>query len=214
MNALSKNLTQKLIDFAYEQSSKKTYHITRLSMYKALGNALLNLDDQKKSCLAIGGSAAFTKILGLHQTKLSIANYPEYNILDLKFESNIFDFCVSDQVLEHVEGDPFLAFSETARVIKPGGYVCHTTCFINKVHGVPKDFWRFTLDSLSLLASKSGLDVEILGGWGNRDAMALIESQYRFKPIPDDPKNPIYQLAMQNEIDWPITVWVLARKPN
>lgn len=64
--------------------------------------------------------------------------------MNLSFNDEQFDFCISDQVLENIEGNPFKAFSETARVVKKGGRVCHITCFINGIHGAPNDFWRYT----------------------------------------------------------------------
>jgi 2-polyprenyl-3-methyl-5-hydroxy-6-metoxy-1,4-benzoquinol methylase len=45
---------------------------------------------------------------------------------------------VSDQVLEHVVGDPQTAIDETLRVLRPGGIVIHTTCFMNPIHGAPE----------------------------------------------------------------------------
>jgi hypothetical protein len=92
--------------------------------------------------------------------------------------------------------------------------VCHTTCFINERHGNPKDFWRFTPDALQLLATSCNCKTTELGGWGNREAWALIEAGFRSMPIPDDAENPIYELATRNEVDWPIVVWVIAQKGN
>lgn len=202
-----------LLDYAYNQPGKKTHHITRLAMYQALQGLLASVDGPGKRCLAMSSSAKIARLLGLRETQIVRASYPEHNMVDLRFHDGEFDFCVSDQVLEHVEGNPFRAFSESARVIRPGGHVCHTTCFINQVHGAPKDFWRFTPDALDLMATESGLEVVKSGGWGNRDLVGLMRSKFRMCPIPDDPKNPIYQLALRNERDWPVVVWVVARKP-
>jgi ubiquinone/menaquinone biosynthesis C-methylase UbiE len=63
---------------------------------------------------------------------------PEFDFLDLHtFGDNTFDAVASDQVLEHVEGDPFVAIAESVRVVKAGGFVVHTTCFLNSLHGAP-----------------------------------------------------------------------------
>ena len=134
-------------------------------------------------------------------------------MLNLSFKSENFDFCISDQVLEHIEGDPFKAFSETARVIKRGGRICHTTCLLNGVHGAPHDFWRFTPRALSLLASSCGLESELVGGWGNREAQTILNSEFRMTKIPDNPNNPIYKLAMRNEEEYPVSTWIIAKKP-
>lgn len=41
-------------------------------------------------------------------------------------ESTSVDLCMADFVLEHIE-DPISFFSEVARIVKPGGYVCFRT---------------------------------------------------------------------------------------
>ena len=133
-------------------------------MYNALKNKFLEKDSANKNVLAISRSSSFGRLLGLRAAIYTEADYPEYNMLSLKFPDNSFDFCVSDQVLEHVEGNPYAAFHETARVIRPGGWICHTTCFINPIHAVPKDFWRFTPDALRLLAESSGCTEIEVGG--------------------------------------------------
>jgi SAM-dependent methyltransferase len=211
--SLSNNAIEKLLLFAYKQNCEKTFHITRLSMYKDLKGRLKDFDSSDKLCLSISDSNGLGEVLGLEETKSIVANYPEYQIQSLNFPDNSFDFCISDQVFEHIEGNPFKAFSETARILKRGGFVCHTTCFINEVHGAPKDFWRFTPDALSLMANECGLEVTVLGGWGNREVIPLMNSDFRFSPIPDDPANPIYELATKNEPDWPISTWIIAKKP-
>lgn len=188
------------------------WHITRFAMYKALRNTLAHMDSSDRTCLAISRSAWFGKILGLNDCSYIEANYPQENIIDLKHADETFDFVVSDQVLEHVEGNPFTAFAETSRVLKQDGILCHTTCFINPIHGVPKDFWRYTPDALRLLAETSGCEVMEIGSWGNREAWALVEAGFRFTKIPDDEEHPLYQLAIYNEPDWPIVTWVIARK--
>jgi SAM-dependent methyltransferase len=182
-------------------------------MYRALEDCLRPHDSNTKKVLAISHSSEFGQyVLGLKEAQYVEANYPEHNMLDLRFESGSFDFCISDQVLEHVEGNPFLAFHETARVVKSGGFICHTTCFVNEVHGVPKDFWRFTPDALALLSESAGCRTISAAGWGNREAWALIKAGFRFERIPTDPAHPLHQLAMRNETDVPIHVWVVAQK--
>jgi SAM-dependent methyltransferase len=215
MESLTLDTVTKLFKFAMNVPGQKTWWITRLSMYKALKNRLASEDREERNCLAISSSVEFGRnVLGLKKCTYTQANYPEQNLLSLRFPDSQFDFCISDQVLEHVEGNPFKAFSESSRVIKPGGYVCHTTCFINGIHKTPGDFWRFTPDALRLMAKEAGLEPIIIGGWGNREVMSILASpELRYEGIPDDPNNPVYQLALKNDEDWPISVWIIARKP-
>ena len=195
----SPDTVKKLVEFALK-AGKGRHHITRLYMYRYLNDKLAEMDGPEKKCLAISKSKPFAKILGLAKTSVVEANYPEYDIMNLSsFADGSFDFSISDQVFEHIEGDPFAAFKETTRVLRQGGVVCHTTCFINPVHGVPKDFWRFTPDALGLLAKSSGCEVMETGGWGNVEAWALIHAGFRYTKIPEDENNPLYQIAMKNE---------------
>lgn len=190
------------------------WHITRNFMYRSLGNAFAKHDAPEKDCLVISNSEFFGRILGLKACRYTRAAYPEHNMLDLRFEDDRFDFCISDQVLEHIEGDPFTAFRETVRVVRPGGHLCHTTCLINPVHRDPSDFWRFTVDALKLLATASGCEIVLAAGWGNREAWAVERAGFRMTRIPEDPSNPIFQLAQRNDPDWPIVTWIIARKPD
>ena len=61
-------------------------------------------------------------------------------MVGLNFPDAAFDYVLSDQVLEHVEGNPQQAIDEGYRVLRPDGVAVHTTCFINPVHGAPRTF--------------------------------------------------------------------------
>lgn len=54
-----------------------------------------------------------------------------------------YDSIICTQVLEHVP-NPFLAINELHRVLKPGGRLFLTVPFLNNLHMVPHDYWRFT----------------------------------------------------------------------
>lgn len=208
-------LERALLRFAYagDPAAVRRWQITRLCMYKTLTDTLAALDGDRKRCLCISASQALARVAGLRRAVLEEAAYPAANLLDLPYPDGSFDFLVSDQVLEHVEGDPFRAVAESVRVLRPGGQAVHTTCFVNQVHGSPRDFWRFTPEALELLTTAAGAEVVLSGGWGNRAAMKVIDLGFRMTPIPENPSNPIYQLAMRNEPDFPIVTWVILRKP-
>jgi SAM-dependent methyltransferase len=190
------------------------WHLTRYFMYSALSDLLGKSDKRTARCLSISNSNGLCRVLGLRHAELVIANYPEHNMMALGFDDGSFDFCVSDQVLEHVEGDPFNAIKESLRVLKPGGVMVHTTCLINPIHRAPGDFWRFTPAALQLLCVSAGAVVQSAGSWGNRAAIALCEMGQRMTKVPLRPTHPLHVVATRNERDWPIVTWVVAKKPE
>lgn len=186
-------------------------HITRFYMYdhlRKIGKTLANRDGR---VLSISHSENLAPLLGLTPSEIVAANHPEYNILALPFPDNAFDYVLSDQVLEHIEGDPFQAIKECHRILKPGGIAVHTTCFINPIHASPSDFWRFTPDALTLLHRDYSRVLEA-GGWGNRYVWEIVEDGMRWRGVPPVKWHPMYRIAMRNDPAWPISTWVIARK--
>jgi len=140
-------------------------HITRYYMYDRLRSVLSQRPMECGRLLSISESENLAGWTGLKPGEIVHAHYPEYNCLCLPFENESFDTLLSDQVLEHVEGSPQQAIDEAYRILRPGGIAIHTTCFINPIHRMPKDFWRFTPEALELLHSKWGEIIEV-GGVG------------------------------------------------
>lgn len=196
-----------LVSFAYAKATSTGPHITRYAMYRALNGKLADRDGQGKRVLSVSGSGYLARNAGLHVAEVFDARFPSFSVENLPFNDEEFDFVISDQVLEHVRGPLGDAVAEMMRVLRPGGAFIHTTCFMNLVHGAPSDYWRFTTDGLRELFRSHGREIET-GAWGNRTAMLLLEGGNRFLPVPNDPDNPIHQIATRLEPHWPITVWV------
>ena len=184
--------------------------ITRYTMYRRLAE-IAPSPPPGASVLSISHSVDLCRLLGLDRCHLVEANYPEVNILDLPFADQEFDYVVSDQVFEHIEGDPFRAMAETIRVLKPGGVLVHTTCFINPVHGEPSDFWRYTPDALRLLVGDDAQVIEV-SGWGSPIAWLFIFLGLRWTPVPNAQWHPLNMAARFNLSKWPITTWLVARR--
>lgn len=161
--------------------------------------------------LSISRSERLARLLGFADPQIIDASYPDYNILRLPFKEGEFDAVVSDQVLEHVEGDPQRAIDETFRVLKPGGLALHTTCFINPIHSGPNDYWRFTPDALKFLAAKHGEVIDV-GGWGNPYVWLFVALGLRFAPMPHARWHPAHWVATKNVRRWPIVTWILVKK--
>jgi hypothetical protein len=79
---------------------------------------------------------------------------------------NTYDVIVCTQVLEHV-ANPFRAAAELRRILKPGGRLLLTVPAAYPYHAVPRDYWRFTRDSLQLLFG-DGFQNRTITAYGNR----------------------------------------------
>lgn len=185
-------------------------HLTRYSMYRRLGRVFAPIPIEGK-CLSISHSNELCSVLGVRPSQIVEANYPQYDILHLPFADGTFDCVVSDQVLEHVEGDPHRAIEESVRVTKPGGYVVHTTCLLNPIHNFPADYWRFTPAGLEVLAKGLGTVVD-RGSWGNPFLPVALVLGLRHVPVPEASWHPLHRLATMNRDAYASVVWIALRK--
>ena len=192
---------------------KSGQHITRYYLYQHLEQILNNIDKTGlgNRILSISDSIDLGNMLCIEHPEVTETKFPEYNLLALPFSDNSFDFVVCGQVLEHVEGDPQRAIDETYRVLKTGGIAIYTTCFLNRIHDAPYDFWRFTPNALSLLFKEFSKIIDV-GGWGNPHVLFYDWLDLRFNPIPHAKWHPLHKLAVKNDINWPIATWIVAQK--
>ncbi|MGH7390760.1 MAG: class I SAM-dependent methyltransferase [Candidatus Rokuibacteriota bacterium] len=161
--------------------------------------------------LSISRSDELCRRIGIGANVIDEADFPEHSMLSLRFPDQQYDFVASDQVLEHIAGNPFDAVKESFRVLKPGGIAVHTTCLIQPIHNYPTDMWRFTPDALGLLCQPHAEVIET-GGSGHPVQWLVIGLGLRFEPVPDARGNLLHRLAMANHPNWPISTWVVARK--
>ena len=180
-------------------------------MYKRLEMAAPKLIHKNGRVLSISHSSNLSDLVSLQPEEIISADYPEHNILALAFPDASFNYVISDQVLEHVEGNPQQAIDECYRVLRPNGIAIHTTCCINPIHAAPLDFWRFTPYALSLL-HRNWAEVIDVGGWGNFEALALIQDGLRYARVPLAEWHPFHKMAVKNDPEWPITIWIIAKK--
>ncbi|MCZ6597177.1 MAG: class I SAM-dependent methyltransferase [Planctomycetota bacterium] len=84
----------------------------------------------------------------------------------LPFADASLDTVLCTEVLEHVrEPDRFVA--EMARVLKPGGRLLLTVPFIQPLHELPSDYYRYTSASVAALIERNGLETELVEPRGN-----------------------------------------------
>jgi len=72
------------------------------------------------------------------------------DIHNIKWKSNYFDTVIATEVLEHLE-EPQKAINEIHRILKSRGVCILSTRFIFPYHPVPRDYYRYTWDSLKYL---------------------------------------------------------------
>jgi len=185
-------------------------HITRYYMYRRLAE-VVRRERRSGRILSISGSLTLCAFFDPNASHITEVKYPDVNILNLPFPNNVFDHVVSDQVLEHIEGDPQRAIDETWRVIQPGGLAIHTTCFVNPLHREPGDFWRFSPDALQFLCRRFSRIVDV-GGWGNPYVWLVASLGLRGEGIPEASWHPLHKLALLNDERWPIVTWIVAQK--
>jgi len=153
------------------------------------------------------------RVIIAKDASITETQYPDVNMLSLPYADSTFDVVISDQVLEHIEGDPYQAVEESRRVLKPEGIAIHTSVCIHPIHWGPKDMWRFTPDGLRYLC-RNFSQIVICGSWGNRWAHALffLYDGTRDWKVPVFHWHPIRILASRNDPAFPLTVWIIARK--
>jgi SAM-dependent methyltransferase len=173
-----------------------------------LGDRVLSISHSKKLC----------GILGAQEAAIVEANYPEQSIHNLDFRSQSFTAVVSDQVFEHIACTPDEAVNEVYRVLKPGGFAIHTTCFLTPYHGANDfmdldngDFWRFTASGLRLLHKRYS-EVITANGWGNPLMPLLGGLGLLNMPVPEVSWHPLNKLARLDRRSYAFTVWVVAKK--
>jgi SAM-dependent methyltransferase len=116
-----------------------------------------------------------------------------------------FDLVIAEHVFEHLKW-PYRAARNVLAMLNPGGSFLIVTPFLYKVHRDPIDCTRWTEDGLRYFLAECGFGGEIVtGSWGNRRALvATWRKEYRLFNR--------YLHSVENEPDYPIAVWALARR--
>jgi len=193
---------------ASQRSIEARQSLLRVGLYAQVRPYLSNLTPS--SVLSISGADGLVAMLPRGDFDVETTSFPEIRMEDLPYANGSFDLVLSDQVLEHTE-QPFVAMREAARVLKPGGLMAHTTCFLNPVHDDPGDYWRFTPGALVRLCSDE--TVVGAGGWGNRAAVVMV--LYGQRRLLSRPlfRRLATRLVARNDSRCPVVTWVIATKP-
>ncbi len=144
----------------------------------------------------LGGSERSQYYLSLDTDDVCSIRYADLyregdNILKVDFEEKFdidsasFDTVILMNVAEHVFNFKNL-FSESHRILRNNGEIVGVVPFLYQVHGVPNDYFRYTIDSLHILLSNSGFaDVVVypIGCGPFTAAASLVGHKLKIKPI-------------------------------
>jgi SAM-dependent methyltransferase len=185
---------------------------SRFGMYESIRRELAKRQLKfAGSALSISWSHHLLEVMDAKTVFVLESNYPDQNILALPYADETFDLVVSDQVFEHIDGWPSDAMRETLRVLRPGGWVLHTTCYHTAWHG-PGDYWRWTIEGIGSMAERCGAAEVIAGGSGHpMDLISTLLGWTRL-PVPLAKWHPLRWLAELNHPAYANAIWVLARK--
>lgn len=83
----------------------------------------------------------------------------------LPFKNESIDFVLCSQVIEH-DKDPCRILTEAHRILKKNGVLILSAPQMGRLHGEPKDYYRFTKWGLKYLLEKNGLQIELIESQG------------------------------------------------
>ena len=75
-----------------------------------------------------------------------------------KYPRQRCDAFISCSTFEHIK-NPFLAATEICHVVRPGGLIFVQTHHTFPLHAYPYDYWRYTVDSLTHIFTRPGVEI-------------------------------------------------------
>jgi SAM-dependent methyltransferase len=175
----------------------------RLVLNHAVDRHLEALEPATRTAAEISGNAHATR----GWKRYTSLEHPAFDLCAPLGERQTFDVVICEQVIEHVP-DPWRAAANLRGLCGPGGHVVVSTPFLIRVHELPvygmRDYWRFTPRGMRTLLESAGLEVSLVGSWGNRRCIAANFDRW-----------PAYRRwhALDDEPDLPVQVWAFARNP-
>lgn len=172
------------LDYSLRRHYVDQFHFRHVPEFPA-GSLVLDLGGNRVSKRGLFDIDAYG--LRVVYTDVSSAKKPhaQADAASLPFRSGAFDGVICSEVLEHVS-DPIVVLGEVHRVLRPHGRLLLCIPFLNRIHGDPQDYRRYTDSFLS----------DTLERIGFRDV--VIERQGLFwSVIVDMLRDMVYAEAMQ-----------------
>ena len=150
----------------------------------------------KGKCIEFGASENFKKNFLKDDTRLTICHFSNFKsksnkIIDINLEKidnklNVkYDNAIIFNVLEHLNNVE-IPLNNIKRILKKNGLIIGSTPFLYRVHGAPKDYFRFTKDNLLYNLKKSGFDkikIKELGTGPFLASFSLLRGFLKYIPI-------------------------------
>ena len=179
-------------------------HFSRYAMYRSIEN-WCSTHPCSGNGKTVGGVSKITELypsVNWEVTDLTTG----VNVECLPWGDGSIDILVADQMLEHVPR-PWIARDEMLRVLKPGGILIVTTCFL-QIHHTEHLYFTFHMEGLSSLFNQYLTDV-VCEGWGNRIANDLINySDTRWAKV----QGALQYLVDTSDPKAPFCTWIMGRK--
>ncbi|SMX28254.1 hypothetical protein TRP8649_02370 [Pelagimonas phthalicica] len=159
------------------------------------------------------------EISGKFGTKFPFKSYrafwfPEYDICKSPLQAEDgsllhYDLIIADQVWEHLDR-PYRATQHVLQSLKPGGYFLVAVPFFVPLHGAPVDNTRWSARGLTNFLIECGFEETEIHAeqWGNRWA-GIRNVAGPFPPAYREDVD-----SLENQEDFPICSWALARKSD
>lgn len=175
-------------------------HWSRTIMYRECTSIIQKLEPEKLDVLEIS-AGQFWQQMGFKS--YTEANYPDFDICSMVLPKQ-YDLIIADQIFEHLLW-PYRAGKNVYAMLKPGGCFLVTTPFMVKVHDVPVDCSRWTELGMKHLLAECGFPMETIkaDSWGNRACVKANFNRWARRG---------WFKSLANEPEFPVSVWVLARK--
>jgi len=130
-------------------------------------------------------------------------NPSEYDLHIMDLDEKDFDFVMCNQTLEHLY-NPYVCLKTINKHIRSGGYFYANVPSNNIPHSTPYHFFTgITSSGLGAMIVESGFEIVKLGQWGNSHNLIKLFT---------DGWIDYTKSIWDNDVDYPIICWVLARK--
>ncbi|CAE7224597.1 GALT3 [Symbiodinium sp. CCMP2456] len=129
----------------------------------------------------------------------------DIHIADQVVPENSTGLVICSQVFEHLL-KPWLAMRQLYRLLGPGGLLAWSAPLFSQIHGSPQDFWRFTPEGARTLAEEAGFEIVEIWAPGTLRELAGYLLGLTAPYWTED-------AIMGGASDWPLQVYMLARKP-